>query len=149
MKKLLSILVCCTLLWLPAAQAQLESDLPLTDRMKAMKVAFITEQLGLTPELSQDFWPVYEAFQNKQRAILRASRPGKNINQMSDVELEKHLYQNLENEVQLLELKRTYLERFQEVITIRQIALLQKAERDFNRQVVERLLELRKRRGRN
>lgn len=149
MKKLLSILVCCTLLALPAAQAQLEPDLPLTDRMKAMKVAFITEKLGLTPEQSQGFWPVYEEFQNKQRDIRQASRPGKNINQMSDVELEKHLYQNLENEAQLLELKRTYLERFQEVITIRQIALLQKAERDFNRQVVERLLELRKRRGRN
>jgi len=149
MKKLLSLLVCCTLLALPAAQAQLEPDLPLTDRMKAMKVAFITEKLGLTPEQSQDFWPVYEAFQNKQRGIRQANRPGKNINQMSDVELEKHLYQNLENEAQLLELKRTYLERFQEVITIRQIALLHKAERDFNRQVVERLLELRKRRGRN
>jgi hypothetical protein len=149
MKKLLSILVSCTLLALPAAQAQLEPDLPLTDRMKAMKVAFITEKIGLTPEQSQGFWPVYEEFQNKQRDIRQANRPGKNINQMSDVELEKYLYQNLENEAQLLELKRTYLERFQEVITIRQIALLQRAERDFNRQVVERLLELRKRRGRN
>jgi len=137
------------LLGLPAAQAQLEPDLPLTDRMKAMKVAFITEKIGLTPEQSQGFWPVYEEFQNKQRDIRRNNRPGKNINQMSDVELEKHLYQNLDNEAQLLALKRTYLERFQEVISIRQIALLQKAERDFNRQVVERLLELRKRRGRN
>jgi len=149
MKKLLSILACCMLLVLPAAQAQLEPDLPLTDRMKSMKVAFITDQLGLTPEQSQKFWPVYEEFQHKQQDIRRANRPGKNINQMSDVELEKQLYKNLENEAELLELKRTYLERFQEVITIRQIALLQKAERDFNRQVVERLLELRKRRGRN
>ncbi len=149
MKKLLSILACCTLLGLPAAQAQLEPDLPLTDRMKSMKVAFITNEIGLTPEQSQDFWPVYEEFQKKQQEIRRASRPGKNINLMSEAELKEQLYQNLDNEAKLLEIKRTYLERFQEVITIRQIALLQKAERDFNRQVVERLLDLRKRRGRN
>lgn len=132
-----------------SAYAQIEPDLPLTERMQAMKVAFITEKIGLTAEQSQGFWPIYNDFQDEQKAIRTAFNPPLGIAQMSDQDLEDHLYTMLDNEARLVELKRTYIRKFQEVITIRQIAQLQAAERDFNRQVVERLLELRKRRGRN
>jgi hypothetical protein len=35
------------------------------ERIKAQKIAFITEQLSLTPAVAQKFWPVYNEFSTK------------------------------------------------------------------------------------
>jgi len=112
-----------------------------------MKVGFITEKLALTPEQSQGFWPVYNEFQEKQETLRREARPQRRLAQMNDNEIQAMLNKQLDAEAKLLELRRTYMVRLQDVITIRQVALLQQAERDFNKQVVERLLEMRRRRN--
>ena len=36
------------------------------DKVKALKVAYITEELNLTTEEAQRFWPIYNAFDDKQ-----------------------------------------------------------------------------------
>ena len=39
------------------------------ERIQALKVAFITEELDLTPEQSQGFWPLYNELQGKLRQL--------------------------------------------------------------------------------
>lgn len=117
------------------------------ERLEAMKVAFITEKLALSPEQSQAFWPVYNEYQEKREALRSEARPKRTLAQMNDSDIKAMLDKQLETEVKLLDLRRTYFDRLQEVITVRQVALLQQAERDFNKQVVERLLEIRRRRN--
>ena len=54
------------------------------EKVKALKMAYITEQLNLTTEEAQKFWPIYNAFDEKQselrhekmRAILNRFEPG-------------------------------------------------------------------------
>jgi hypothetical protein len=36
-------------------------------RVRAMKVAFITERMNLTPEEAEKFWPLQKAFEAEQR----------------------------------------------------------------------------------
>ena len=44
----------------PASHQQKE------DRIKSHKIAYLTEQLSLSPEEAQQFWPVYNAYANEE-----------------------------------------------------------------------------------
>jgi hypothetical protein len=106
-----------------------------------MKVAFITEKTGLTPEQAQNFWPLYNAYQAEQKSIRQKYRPGKRLEIMSDAELKTHLLNTLEQEEALLALKRQFFEDAQSSISIRQIVLLREAEQEFNKEVLRRMVD--------
>ena len=48
-------------------QAQMRKEKK--EQLKALKIAYITEELQLTPEEAARFWPVFNAFEDKQREI--------------------------------------------------------------------------------
>ena len=63
-------------------------------KLKAQKVAYITDHLNLTVEESQKFWPLYNEFEAKRDKILNDRHEiSKNYNKgeqtLSDKELEK------------------------------------------------------------
>ncbi len=39
------------------------------EQIKSMKVAFITNELALTPDEASKFWPLFNAFEDKQQEI--------------------------------------------------------------------------------
>ena len=45
---------------------------PSKDELQSQKIAFFTQELELTPEEAQKFWPVYNAEEKKQRAAKKA-----------------------------------------------------------------------------
>lgn len=44
------------------------------ERIKAFKVAFITEKLDLTPKEAQGFWPIYNKYSDDSDKIRRGQR---------------------------------------------------------------------------
>ena len=70
------------------------------EKVKALKVAYITEQLELTTEEAQKFWPLYNAFDDKQselrhekmRSILDRFKPG-NVEKLSEKDASNSLAQ--------------------------------------------------------
>lgn len=109
------------------------------ERLQAMRVAFITNALQLTPEESQDFWPVYNEYEAEQREIRKKYRPNRQMMLMNDEELEQHLENTLRMEEELLQLKRTYMNRMQDVIPIRKIAMLNQAENKFKEEILKQI----------
>ena len=54
---------------------------PNRDKIKTLKIAFITEKLDLSEKEAQQFWPVYNAFEEEHFKLRRQSFNGKkNIN---------------------------------------------------------------------
>ncbi|MBL4888118.1 MAG: hypothetical protein JKZ03_06660 [Flavobacteriaceae bacterium] len=49
------------------------------EKLRTFKVAFITQELDLSPEEAQKFWPIYNAY-NKKKAALR-KKMGEEIHQ--------------------------------------------------------------------
>jgi len=118
----------------------------LQGRIEAMKVAFITEKTGLDSEQAQQFWPLYNEYQDAQKAI-RTRYPNKrNIEVLSDKELEQRMLNSFERDQALLDLKKTYFQKMQGVISMRQIALLTRAEQDFNKEVLRKMMNLQQQR---
>lgn len=113
------------------------------ERVKAMKAAFLTSRLELTPEAAQQFWPIYNVMEAEEMAIREKYRPEKELSMLSDEEVEQLIQNGLRMEEELLSLKKVYLEKFRQVLEIRQIALLPRLEKEFNMQLVRRLQEKR------
>ena len=122
------------------------------EKVKALKVAYITEQLELTTEEAQKFWPLYNAFDDKQadlrhekmRAILDRFRPG-NVEKLSEKDASNSLAQMEKIEEDLFNLKKKFIKDLQGVISAKKIIKLKKAEEDFNRELLKQMRE--KRRG--
>jgi len=144
MKQLLILLfISCSLFGPLAAQ----NDGAFAQRIEAMKAAFITDHLRLTPEESQQFWPLYNQYQQEERQLRKQYRPDKPIPDMSEQEAEKHLSRLLEREEKLLDLKARYINRFQEVLSARKVAMLPKVEEEFKKELLKRMQERRRQNG--
>ena len=118
------------------------------EKIEAMRIGFITEELSLSPDQAKLFWPVYEEFKQKHDAIrsemlhgLKMKRSGDDLltEDVSEKDLDKMMTQRFANEQKELDLKIEYHEKFKEVLDIEQVAALYKAEHDFRRQLFERM----------
>ena len=122
------------------------------EKVKALKVAYITEQLELTTDEAQKFWPIYNAFDENQselrhekmRAILDRFKPG-NVEKLSEKDASNSLAQMEKIEEDLFNLKKKFIKDLQGVISAKKIIKLKKAEEDFNRELLKQMRE--KRRG--
>jgi hypothetical protein len=121
------------------------------EKVKALKVAYITEQLDLTKEEAQKFWPIYNAFDDKQaelrhekmRAILDRFEPG-NVDKLSEKEASTLLTQMEAIEESLFTLRKKFIKDLQGVLSAKKIVKLKKAEEDFNRTLLKQMKERRR-----
>ena len=121
------------------------------EKVKALKVAYITEQLELTTEEAQKFWPIYNAYDESQaelryekmRAILNRFKPG-NVENLSEKEASTLLIQMEKIEEDLFNLRRKFIKDLQGVVSAKKIIKLKKAEEDFNRELLKQMREKRK-----
>ncbi|UGS24792.1 sensor of ECF-type sigma factor [Flavobacterium channae] len=121
------------------------------EKVKALKVAYITEKLELTTEEAQKFWPIYNAFDDEQaelryekmKAILDRFKPG-NVEKLSEKEASALLVQMEKIEESLYNLRKKFIKDLQNVISAKKIIKLKKTEEDFNRELIKQIREKRK-----
>lgn len=142
MKKILPIIFIA--LFSFSALAQKEDR---KERIKALKIAYLTEQLELTQEEAQKFWPVYNAFEEQKHAFRRQERQRKNLEEiksLSEIEAKNLLVELIEKEQKHLQFKQDYLTNLQAILSPKKIVILHAAEDEFNRKM---FAEFKKRRG--
>ena len=139
-------LISCTLL---LVSFLMHAQGPVRDRIKTLKVAFITERVGLTSEEAQQFWPIYNEHENTLEEIRRKERAELEVNiaraqDLSNTDSERLLDRLLELQFEKQKVDQEFLSRLRTVIPAKKVLLLVKAEEDFKRQMIQ---EFRKRRG--
>jgi hypothetical protein len=97
------------------------------EKIKALKIAFITQKLQLTSAEAEKFWPVYNQYDNEIRQLRSNNRNG-------DV---------LENEQKLLGTRKKYKSSFEKILGPQRLNDLYNAERDFRNVLIRRLKEQR------
>ena len=110
--------------------------------IEAKKIAFITEELDLSPSEAEKFWPIYNQREDEIKAVRKELKPDFNkgeFDSLSDEEVEEMLYNGLEMKEKELEIERKYLEEFKEVISVKQIARLHHAERQFKLELIKKI----------
>ena len=150
MKKLLSILIICLL---ASSFAQAQKREKARERIKAMRVAFITEKLQLTPTESEQFWPVFNEFERERNKLRKEHKAARKGDDLSDDEAEAQMMANFDTQEQMIALKRKYFKKLKTILPVKKLARLEKAEREFKEVVVKemrrRKAEQRQRRRRN
>ena len=115
---------------------------PDKEKIKALKGAYITEQLDLTSTEAQVFWPIYnahqermEAFRNQERAEIYGKL--RDMESLSDSEIEA-LFQDLvtlENDKH--KVSQQFLKDIRKVISAKKTFLLLKTENGFKRRLLQ------------
>ncbi len=108
------------------------------EKIEALRVAFITQQLNLTSEESQKFWPVYNEYQDKTRA---ARKEFKTIGATfsSDKEAQEYLDAELLFKQRELNLYKEYYDKFKKILPLKKVALLRQAEEEFKKELLKQL----------
>lgn len=148
--KYISILLLFTSLISSAQPGKLREKMQAKkDEVKSMKIAFITSELNLTPDEASKFWPLYNAFEEKQKEI-RQVRIKNNIDrsQNSDKLTEKEalaLIAQMESaEDDLHQLRKKFIASLKGVLPATKILKLKKAEEEFSKKLLQQIRDRRK-----
>lgn len=114
-------------------------------RLAAFRAEVFTRVLDLTPEEAQSFWPVYNEFSDKREQVQQELRPAKQLDQMSDAEVEEQIKRHFEMKQREIDLERDAYQKLRKALPLRKIAKLPMAEREFRESLVRKLQELRER----
>ena len=112
------------------------------DRIKSLKVAFITDELALTPEEAAKFWPIYNVYEVKQGQIRRnrnhsVGSDTTHLEQLSEKEAADKLMLMQKNEEELHQLRRNFVDKLRKVIPATKILKLKIAEETFNKKLLK------------
>ncbi len=94
-------------------------------RLVALKIAYITKRLDLSPEEAQKFWPIYNQYADE---LMRA-RQDANRNSKTEIELDESL----------LNIRKKYSTQFAQAISPQKIDIFFKSEKEFGNFVQEEM----------
>jgi len=114
------------------------------ERVKAFRAAVFVEELQLTEKEAADFFPIYSVFDQEQEELKKELRKARrDIELVSDADVKTHIEKIFQIEEQGIELKRQYFNRFMEVLPIRKVLRIPKAEQEFRKLLLEKVKEKR------
>ena len=118
------------------------------DKIKSLKIAFITERLNLSSEEAAVFWPVYneheaslEALRLRERNEIRGRL--RNFQNMSDQQIQQLMDEFLNLQKERSERNIAFLKRMTNLISARKTFLLIKAEDDFKKRLLQQIQQRR------
>jgi hypothetical protein len=116
------------------------------ENFKSRRIAYITEQVKLTPKEAEVFWPVYNEFDSKRQALnkerVKTARyyvtVKENISEKEASELADKVISLQKKEALLSE---EYNSKFKAVLPSSKVLRLYQAELQFKRQLLKQLKE--------
>lgn len=118
------------------------------EKLKALKVAFITERLELTQEEAQKFWPIYNAFEVRERQshFGHFQEPSAvNYTTISEDQANTLIEDYIKTEKERHQNRLQFLQDIRKVLPAKKVLLLKKTEADFKREMLEQFKKRRQR----
>lgn len=121
---------------------QVQQDPKAQERINNLRIAYLTDKLGLTSEQAEKFWPVYREFaqeRSKLRGELREAQKQIDPNNPDPKKQQELLDLGLRVKQRELDLEKDYSGRLQRVISAQQMLNLRKAEQDFRIMLINQI----------
>lgn len=115
---------------------------PHREKIKSLKVAFITERLELNSKEAQQFWPVYNKYEENREELRQKHRTQiksklREATALTEKEAEDLLNRHISFEDEEEKLDKVFLKEISKVISARKTLLLLQSEDDFKRQLIK------------
>ncbi len=116
------------------------------DKIKALKIAYITEHLNFSSKEAQEFWPVYNDFEEKKNKLRKLSHSEindqiKNSDKLTDSEATKILEKHMKYQAEKNDLEESYAKKMKTIMSPKKILLLIRTEDNFRRQLIKQYRE--------
>lgn len=99
------------------------------ERLQALKIAYLTKKLDLSPEEAQRFWPIY----NKYTEEIRTIRQDQKQNNKTEIDTEE----------KILNVRKKYNGEFAKALSAEKVNTFFRSEKDFG-QLIQRELQERR-----
>ena len=109
--------------------AMAQDDQRALGRLEAYKIAYLTKKLNLTPQEAQQFWPIY----NKYQQEIKSARTDLKTNRPDEIQLEERM----------LNIRKKYNSEFSKALNPEKVNTLYKSEKEFGHMVQKELIERR------
>ena len=149
MKNILT-LMCLSIFfsWSLSAQKPSESR----EKIKALKIAYLTEQLNLTTTEAERFWPIYNAHDKEHNAlrykmrtaIKNAIDKNTSVDNISEKEAQDLIQLKLETDKKIYQSQSAFISKVKKVLSYKKIMKLQVAEMEFGRKLMRKYKRKRK-----
>jgi transcription termination factor NusB len=124
------------------------------EKVRSLKIAYITQELELTAKEAEKFWPVYNEYDRKIRGLERNERmkvrtiikESNDYKNLTDNQADEILNRIYKIERQIFDTKKEMDQKLSKVISKKKILRLKHIEREFVRNLMNRLRS-RKRKG--
>ncbi len=113
------------------------------EKIKSLKVAFITERLELTSKEAQQFWPIYNKFEDKRELLRQKERieirdKMQEVSTLSETESTNLLDKLISFKEEAEKLDASYVKEIKTVLSAKQALLLLSSEEEFKRELLKR-----------
>ncbi|NCT09454.1 MAG: sensor of ECF-type sigma factor [Flavobacteriia bacterium] len=116
------------------------------EKIKSLKIAYLTEQLNLTTNEAEKFWPIYNSFDQEQQElrikqrseIHKVLKERGEIDVMDEKEAEKLIMSKLAIDKLLFESQKEFIQKIKKIISYKKIIKLQMAEMEFGRKLMKK-----------
>ena len=135
MKQIISLLI---LVLLSYSSLQAQDKREHRERIKALKVAYITQELNMNSEVAQKFWPVYNQYEVKKRELhKRENVDWGTIGTITEDRAEAMLKEYLVIEKEEYAIKKQLFTDLKKFLTAREIIKLHELEAEFHQKLIK------------
>jgi len=136
MKKIVSS-ICLVVFLFSFSFAQENKEL-IRERIKARKIAFITDKVGLNAKEAETFWPIYNEYTTAKNTIRKNRKRLGKLSEMTDGEIEQAIDARMNTEIQLVQLKIDFTSKIKGVLPMKKVAKL-RAEQKYKEWMLEQV----------
>ncbi|MFK7784037.1 MAG: hypothetical protein AB8B56_02915 [Crocinitomicaceae bacterium] len=114
------------------------------DKIEQLKIAYITKELDLSTEEAEKFWPIYndmnDAIKAEKKSRRTKSTDLKNsFSSLSEKQIEEKTMAILDSEIKEAELKKEHTQKIAKVIGYKKTVQLFRVEKQFKKELLNRL----------
>lgn len=107
------------------------------EKIRSLKAAYITDQLNLSSEEAQKFWPIYNKYHHQRRDLYKREHAEiENLDQITEEEAQKMLLEYIKMEQEDYVLLRDFYRNLRKIFPAKKIIHLKKVEDDFNHRLL-------------
>lgn len=154
MKHIIFIILILTTLFNGATVAAQHKNNPDNERQKWFKEMrdykhnFLAKELDLTRDQQRKFFPIYDEMEDQTNRLMQETRQleekvVKDGDSVTDIEYEKATEALFEQKCKEGEIEKTYMKKFQPILSKKQLFQLKGAERRFTRDIMKHHRRLR------
>lgn len=114
------------------------------EQIKSLKIGYITNELDLTADEATKFWPLFNAFEDRQQEIRQqklknylARLDDESLNDLSEKDAQNLLNQLENTEDDLYQIRKKFILNLKSVLPASKILKLKRAETQFSKKLLQ------------